>query len=100
MASEYPTPRKLWQHPDPKSTAMWKFMQKANTERGLNMQVSLSSIFAFAFVFAFAMVLHVLVGVSLVYGHTVTTSWVKLVLGAGNSPSTPLLKTEMAQETL
>lgn len=23
-------PRKLWEHPDPKSTAMWKFMQEAN----------------------------------------------------------------------
>lgn len=33
-------PRKLWQHADPKSTTMWKFMQKANQERGLNMQVS------------------------------------------------------------
>lgn len=39
MASGIVTPRKLWQHPDPKSTAMWKFMQSANQKRGLNMQV-------------------------------------------------------------
>ncbi|USP72801.1 Acetoacetyl-CoA synthetase [Curvularia clavata] len=31
-------PRKLWEHPDPKSTAMWKFMQSANAKHGLNMQ--------------------------------------------------------------
>ena len=35
-----PLPRKLWEHPDPKSTAMWKFMQDANSKHGLNMQVS------------------------------------------------------------
>lgn len=40
MSSQHPTPRKLWQHADPKSTAMWKFMQKSNQGRGLNMQVS------------------------------------------------------------
>lgn len=34
------TPRKLWEHPDPKSTAMWAFMQDANAKYGLNMQVS------------------------------------------------------------
>lgn len=33
-----PIPRKLWEHADPKSTTMWKFMQKANQKRGLNMQ--------------------------------------------------------------
>ncbi|KAJ4349308.1 hypothetical protein N0V95_004676 [Ascochyta clinopodiicola] len=38
MASVTASPRKLWQHPDPKSTAMWKFMQSANGKRGLNMQ--------------------------------------------------------------
>ncbi|KHO00292.1 acetoacetyl-CoA synthase [Metarhizium album ARSEF 1941] len=32
------TPRKLWEHPDPKSTAMWAFMQDANAKYGLNMQ--------------------------------------------------------------
>jgi acetoacetyl-CoA synthetase len=31
-------PRKLWEHPDPKSTRMWRFMQKANEKHGLNMQ--------------------------------------------------------------
>lgn len=31
-------PRKLWEHPDPKSTAMWKFMQEANQRYGLNLQ--------------------------------------------------------------
>lgn len=30
-------PRKLWEHPNPKSTAMWAFMQEANTRFGLNM---------------------------------------------------------------
>lgn len=35
-------PRKLWEHPDPKSTAMWRFMQDANAKYGLNMQVSLT----------------------------------------------------------
>ncbi|KAL6704484.1 hypothetical protein ACN47E_008113 [Coniothyrium glycines] len=38
MSSELPLPRKLWQHPDPESTAMWKFMQQANQQQGLNMQ--------------------------------------------------------------
>ena len=39
MATAVSTPRKLWEHPDPKSTAMWKFMQDANARRGLHMQV-------------------------------------------------------------
>ena len=30
-------PRKLWEHPDPQSTAMWRFMQDVNTKRGLRM---------------------------------------------------------------
>lgn len=42
MATTVSTPRKLWEHPDPKSTAMWKFMQDANAKRGLQMQVCLS----------------------------------------------------------
>lgn len=33
-------PRKLWEHPDPKSTVMWRFMQEANKKFNLNMQVS------------------------------------------------------------
>ncbi|KAF2125424.1 acetoacetate-CoA ligase [Dothidotthia symphoricarpi CBS 119687] len=38
MAPAIATPRKLWQHPNPKSTEMWKFMQTSNRKRGLNMQ--------------------------------------------------------------
>lgn len=34
-------PRKLWEHPDPKSTAMWKFMQDLNRSHGLTLDVSL-----------------------------------------------------------
>lgn len=33
-------PRKLWEHPDRKSTVMWRFMQEANEKFNLNMQVS------------------------------------------------------------
>ncbi|KAF2646719.1 acetoacetate-CoA ligase [Massarina eburnea CBS 473.64] len=36
--SQHPIPRKLWEHPNPKSTAMWKFMQTCNRTHGLNMQ--------------------------------------------------------------
>ncbi|KAF9768763.1 hypothetical protein IL306_013894 [Fusarium sp. DS 682] len=32
------TPRKVWEHPDPKSTAMWAFMQEANKLHGLNLK--------------------------------------------------------------
>ncbi|POR36028.1 Acetoacetyl-CoA synthetase, partial [Tolypocladium paradoxum] len=35
------TPRKLWEHPNPKGTAMWEFMQEANRRYGLELQVSL-----------------------------------------------------------
>ncbi|KAI4636258.1 hypothetical protein J4E83_001212 [Alternaria metachromatica] len=38
MVAAVSTPRKLWEHPDPKSTAMWKFIQDANAKRGLQMQ--------------------------------------------------------------
>ncbi|KAF1943953.1 acetoacetate-CoA ligase [Clathrospora elynae] len=38
MSTDHPKPRKLWQHPDARSTKMWKFMQNANRKRGLNMQ--------------------------------------------------------------
>jgi acetoacetyl-CoA synthetase len=41
MASKNPqaqtTPRKLWEHSDPKSTRMWKFMQTANRNYNLNL---------------------------------------------------------------
>ncbi|KAM0561796.1 hypothetical protein ACHAPJ_002967 [Fusarium lateritium] len=30
-------PRKVWEHPNPKSTAMWAFMQEANRRYGLNL---------------------------------------------------------------
>lgn len=33
-------PRKLWEHPNPKETNMWRFMQKVNEKRGLKMNVS------------------------------------------------------------
>lgn len=32
--------RKLWEHPDPKSTAMWTFMQDVNAKFGLSLNVS------------------------------------------------------------
>ncbi|KAF4975195.1 hypothetical protein FZEAL_7980 [Fusarium zealandicum] len=32
------TPRKVWEHPDPKSTAMWAFMQESNRRYGLNLK--------------------------------------------------------------
>jgi len=38
-------PRKLWEHPDPTSTAMWRFMQDSNARHGLQMQVGLLSRF-------------------------------------------------------
>lgn len=39
MASEdHPVPRKLWEHPDPKSTALWEFMQDVNKKRNLNIK--------------------------------------------------------------
>jgi hypothetical protein len=37
MAS--PIPRKLWEHPDPKRTQMYKFMQEANRKHNLNIKV-------------------------------------------------------------
>lgn len=33
-------PRKLWEHPNPKGTAMWEFMQEANRRHGLELEVS------------------------------------------------------------
>lgn len=32
-------PRKLWEHPNPKGTAMWHFMQESNKLYNLNMKV-------------------------------------------------------------
>ncbi|KAJ4377305.1 hypothetical protein N0V83_000129 [Neocucurbitaria cava] len=39
MSNQHNVPRKLWDHPDPKSTAMWRLMQNANEKRGMNMQI-------------------------------------------------------------
>lgn len=36
--TDIPIPRKLWEHPNPKSTGMWKFMQRVNQKRGMDMQ--------------------------------------------------------------
>jgi hypothetical protein len=41
MADPRVVPRKLWEHPNPKETAMWKFMEKVNQKRDLSLQVSL-----------------------------------------------------------
>jgi acetoacetyl-CoA synthetase len=35
--TDHTTPRKLWQHPAPKTTAMYKFMQASNRKRNLTM---------------------------------------------------------------
>jgi acetoacetyl-CoA synthetase len=32
-------PRKLWEHPDPQSTRMWKFMQSINRKHNLQLRV-------------------------------------------------------------
>ncbi|KAL4883777.1 hypothetical protein BJY04DRAFT_216119 [Aspergillus karnatakaensis] len=36
MASTADIPRKLWEHPNPKSTQMWAFKQRLEEEKGLN----------------------------------------------------------------
>ncbi|KAF2483322.1 hypothetical protein BDY17DRAFT_251143 [Neohortaea acidophila] len=38
MATDPSIPRKLWEHPDPKNTQAWKFMEAANKRHGLRMQ--------------------------------------------------------------
>lgn len=32
-------PKKLWEHPNPKETEMYKFMQEVNRKKNLNLQV-------------------------------------------------------------
>ncbi|KAF2841360.1 acetoacetyl-CoA synthase [Patellaria atrata CBS 101060] len=32
------TPRKIWEHPNPKGTSMWKFIESVNRRRGLNLK--------------------------------------------------------------
>lgn len=39
MASHEMMPRKLWEHADPTSTAMYKFMQTINQKEGLQLKV-------------------------------------------------------------
>lgn len=38
MSIDHPIPRKLWEHPNPKSTLAYKFMQTANRKHNLNLQ--------------------------------------------------------------
>ncbi len=38
-ASAIPMPRKLWEHPNPQSTAMAKFMGTVNQKRRMNLKV-------------------------------------------------------------
>lgn len=38
MAS--PIPRKLWEHPNPQGTNIYKFMQEVNQKNNLNIKVS------------------------------------------------------------
>ena len=37
-AGRAPTPEKLWEHADPESTPMWKFLQKLNAKYSLDLQ--------------------------------------------------------------
>lgn len=39
-SQELAIPRKLWEHPDPKSTYMWKFKTSLEKQYGLNLSVS------------------------------------------------------------
>ena len=39
MAEEYPIPRKLWEHPNPKSTEMWKFKTSLEKATGRSFKV-------------------------------------------------------------
>lgn len=39
MASEDLLPRKLWEHQNPRSTQMWKFLQSTETVAGLTLPV-------------------------------------------------------------
>jgi hypothetical protein len=37
--AELEVPKKLWEHPDPKSTEMYRFMQEVNQKYKLNLKV-------------------------------------------------------------
>ena len=41
--------RKLWEHPDPQSTGMWKFVQEVNAKRGVELKVRLLTYMACPF---------------------------------------------------
>lgn len=43
MDSQDVLPRKLWEHPDPKSTLMWEFLQDVNRRSGRDLTVNLNS---------------------------------------------------------
>lgn len=43
MTATHPLPRKLWEHPDPKSTQMWDFKVKLEQEKGIVLQVRSSN---------------------------------------------------------
>lgn len=46
MESQALVPRKLWEHRNPKSTLMWKFMQEINGKSNRNLQVRGSLVFS------------------------------------------------------
>lgn len=37
-------PRKLWEHPDPEATLMWKFMQEVNEKSNRSLKVKTHSL--------------------------------------------------------
>lgn len=39
MENQVAVPRKLWEHPDPKSTLMYEFMQDINRKSGQRLEV-------------------------------------------------------------
>lgn len=39
MENQVAVPRKLWEHPDPKSTLMYEFMQAINRKSGQRLEV-------------------------------------------------------------
>lgn len=40
MATDLVMPKKLWEHPDPKSTQMWWFMKEVERRRSVKLEVS------------------------------------------------------------
>lgn len=39
MAATTDTPRKLWEHPSPQTTEMWKFKSSLEKAKGINLPV-------------------------------------------------------------